>query len=68
MINLQDDTPTIVFGPRMEDITEEDVPPFYVTLKIHDLLLHNTMIDFGASHNSMPKEVMDNLGLDITRP
>ena len=26
------------------------------------------MIDFGASHNLMPKAVMDNLGLDITRP
>ena len=68
VINLQDDTPVVVFGPRMEDITEEDVPPFYVTLKIHDLLLHNTMIDSGASHNLIPKEVMDNLGLDITRP
>ena len=68
VINLQDDTPSIVFGPRMEHITEEDVPPFYVTLNIHDLLLHNTMIYFGASHNLMPKEVMDNLGLDITRP
>ena len=52
----------------MENIAEEDVPPFYVTLKIHDLLLHNTMIDFSASHNLMPKEVMDNLGLDIARP
>ena len=52
----------------MENIVEEDVPPFYVTLKIHDLLLHNTMIDSGASYNLMPKEVMDNLGLDITRP
>ena len=54
VINLQDDTPAIVFGPRMEYITEEDVPPFYVTLKIHDLLLHNTMIDSSASHNLMP--------------
>ena len=35
---------------------------------MHGLLLHNTMIDFGASQNLMPKEVMDNLGLDITRP
>lgn len=67
VINLQDDTPVIIFGPRMEDITKEDVPPFYVTLKIHDLLLHNTMIDSGASHNLMPKEIMDNSGMDITR-
>ena len=52
----------------MENIVEEDVPPFYFTLKIHDLLLHNTMIDSGASHNLMPNELMHNLGLDIIRP
>ena len=68
VINLQDDTPAIVFGPIMENVVVEDVPPVYVTLKIHDLLLHNTMFDYGASHNLMSKEVMDNLGMDITRP
>ena len=68
VINLQVDIPTIVFRPRMEDITKEDVPSFYVTLKIHDFILHNTMINSGASHNLMPKEIMDNLRLDITRP
>jgi hypothetical protein len=26
------------------------------------------MLDSGASHNLMPKVVMDQLGLDITRP
>ena len=26
------------------------------------------MLDFGGSHNLMPKMIMDNLGLDITRP
>ena len=26
------------------------------------------MLDSGASHNLMPKGIMDNLGLDITRP
>ena len=56
VINLQDHTPAIVFGPIMENIVQEDVPPLYVTFKIHDLLLHNTMIDYGASHNLMPKE------------
>ena len=68
VINHQDDTPVIVFGPRMENVVDDDVPPFYVTLKIHDLLLHNTMFDSGASHNLMPKEVMDNLGLDMLYP
>lgn len=32
------------------------------------MFLHNTMLDLGASHNLMPKVVMDNIGLDITRP
>ena len=26
------------------------------------------MLDFGASHNLMPKEVMENLGLEVTKP
>jgi hypothetical protein len=44
------------------------VPPFYVSLNIHEKTLHNFMLDFGASHNLMPKVVMEKLGLDITRP
>lgn len=32
------------------------------------MFLHNTMLDSGASHNLMPKVIMDNLSLDITRP
>ena len=35
---------------------------------MHDMFLHNSMFDLGASHNSMQKIIMDNLGLDITRP
>ena len=66
-INLEDDNPTILFGPRMEPNDDDEVPPFYVTLKIHDQNLHNAMFDTGASHNLMPKEIMDALGLDITR-
>ena len=32
------------------------------------MFLQNTMLDSGASHNLMPKVIVDNLGLDITRP
>ena len=32
------------------------------------MFLHNAMFDSGASHNLVPKIVMDSLGLDITRP
>ena len=35
-VNLQDDSPTILFGPRMEPNDDDEVPPFYVTIKIHD--------------------------------
>ena len=30
-------------------------------------MCHNAMFDSGASHNLMPKAIMDKLGLDITR-
>jgi hypothetical protein len=68
-LNVQDDHPAILFGPRVEESGDDgDVPPFYVSLKIHDMTLHNAMLDSGASHNLMPKVIMDELGLDITRP
>jgi ribonuclease HI len=68
-LNIQDDHPAIMFGPRVEETSDtEDVPPFYVSLKIHDMTLHNAMLDSGTSHNLMPKVIMDELGLDITRP
>lgn len=43
------------------------MPPFYITVTIHDKLLHNCMLDSGASHNIMPKSVMEELGLEITK-
>ena len=46
---------------------DEIVPPFYVTLKTNDSMLYNCMLDSGASHNLMPKSIMDHLKLDITR-
>jgi hypothetical protein len=46
----------------------EEVPPFYVGLKIHDMTLHKAMLDSGAFHNLIPKVVMDQFGLDFTRP
>jgi hypothetical protein len=68
-LNIQDDHPAILFGLRIEDTSDtEDVPLFYVSLKIHDLTLHNAMLDSDASHNLMLKVIMDELGLDVTRP
>ena len=68
IVNLHDDKPTILFGPRVENQDEDEVPPFYISLRIHNMFFHNTMLDSRASHNLMPKVIMDNLGLDITRP
>lgn len=68
-LNLQDDHPKIMFGPWVQSLDKVvDVLPFYISLRIHDMVLHNDMIDSGASHNLIPKVIMDSLGLDITKP
>jgi hypothetical protein len=65
-INLQDERPTIVLGPMVED-RDDSSPPFYTSLNIHDKVLHNYLMDSGASHNLMPKAIMEELGLEVTR-
>jgi hypothetical protein len=67
VINLKYDKPNITFGPHFEG-ARDTVTPFYITLNVHDRLLHNYMLDSRASHNVMPKTIMDRLGLKITRP
>lgn len=57
-INLQEDKPTILMGSHMKD-NDETVPPFYVSLNIHDKVLHNYLLDSSTSHNLMPKVVME---------
>ena len=47
---------------------KDSCPPFYISLDIHDKILHNCLLDSGASHNLMPKVVMDEIGLSITKP
>ena len=66
-VNLQDDKPTVILGPMIEEL-DESFPPFYISLNIHDKILHNCLLDSRASHNLMPKAVMDELGLSITKP
>jgi hypothetical protein len=67
VIKLEDDKPNIIFGPHFEG-ARDIVAPFYIMLTVYDHLLHNCMLDSGASHNVMPKAIMDRLGLEITRP
>lgn len=65
-VNLQDDKPAVILSPMIENC-EDSSPSFYVSLTIHDKVLHNCLLDTRASHNLIPKAVMDELGLDITK-
>jgi hypothetical protein len=65
-INFQDEKPTVILGPMVEDINDSS-PPFYTSLIIHDKVLNNYLMDYGAFHNLMPKVVMEELGLEVTR-
>jgi len=68
MVNVEDDSPELIFGPALEGQSQDsDVTPFYISLRAHDFVLHNSMFDSRASHNLMPKAIMEKLGLDITR-
>jgi hypothetical protein len=68
-MNLTYDQPELMFGPEVYGRDDNgDVAPFYISLNIYDLILHNAMLDSGASHNMMPKAVMEKLGLEITKP
>ena len=66
MVNISDDKPRLLFGPKVKGISQDgNVPPFYVSLNIHAFILYNPRLDSGASHNLIPKVIMEKLGLDI---
>jgi hypothetical protein len=65
-LNLQDEKSPVILGPMVED-RDDSSPPFYTSLNIHDKVLHNCLMDLGASHNLMPKIVMEELGLEVTK-
>jgi hypothetical protein len=67
VISLQDENPTIIVGPHIEDGSDASLP-LYISLNVHDKILHNCLMDSGALHNVMPKFVMEELGLEITKP
>ena len=48
MVNLTDDQPELLFGPEVDGQDDNGVvAPFYISLNIHDLILHNAMLDLG---------------------
>jgi ribonuclease HI len=51
----------------MVEDRNDSSPPFYTSFNIHDKVLHNFLMDSGASHNLMPKTFMEDLGLEVTR-
>lgn len=68
-VNFADDQPKLLFRPKVEGKSQYGiVPPFYISLNIHEKILHNSMLDSGNSHNLMPRAIMEKLGLYITRP
>ena len=40
ILNVQKDNPIIYLGPRLEDDQNEEFPPFYISISIHDMTLH----------------------------
>ena len=66
-VNFQYDKLMVILGPMIEEL-DESFPPFYISLNIHDKILHNCLLDSGTSHNLISKEVMDDLSLNITNP
>jgi len=69
IVNLTDDQPKLLFGPEVNgQINNGAIAPFYIILTIHNLILYNVMLDLGASHNMIPKPVMEKMGHEVTRP
>jgi hypothetical protein len=67
VISLQDENLAIIVGPRIEDGSDSS-PPFYISLNVHENILHNCLMESGALHNVMPKVVVEELGLEINKP
>ena len=55
-----------MISPMIEEL-DESFPPFYISMNIHDKILHNCLLELGDSDNLIPKEVMDELGLSIMK-
>ena len=71
VVNLHDEHPTIIFCPKSLDKYDDKSyfpPPFFLTLTIHDKMLHNYILDSSTFHNLMPKVVIESLGLSINKP
>lgn len=53
MVNVEDDQPEMIFGPTSNgESPDSDVPPFYISLRLHDFVLqcHVRFRSFSQSH------------------
>jgi hypothetical protein len=57
-VSLQDEKPSVILGHMVED-RDDSSPHFYTYMNIHDKVLHNFLMDSRASHNLVPKTVME---------
>jgi hypothetical protein len=64
---LQAKNLAIIVCPHIEDGYDAS-PPFYISLNVHEKILHKFLMDSGASHNVMPNVIMEELRLEITKP
>jgi hypothetical protein len=64
---MEPEDPYVVLQPMDYDRNNGGHAPFFITLVVNNLLLHNLMLDSGASTNVMYLKVMNELGLETTR-
>lgn len=56
MVNVEDEQPELIFGPAIDgQLEDSEVPPFYLSLRIHQYILRNSMLDSRTFHNLMPR-------------
>ena len=64
---LAQQTPTVLMAANsnnpQQPVKVVKPPPFYVTIIVGKYLVHNCMIDLGATSSVMPKKIVDQLGL-----
>jgi hypothetical protein len=48
-------------------IPKGKVPPFYIIIENHDVVIHNCLIDIGATNNIMPLSIMEAFGMSCTK-
>lgn len=67
-VEESEDAPIILSNMLPAENNNPKNKPFFISLSVGNLLLHNCMFDSGASTNVMPLAVMKRLGLKISRP